>query len=789
MDRLLKTNRSCETCRRRKKTCPGNGKDPCSICTERGLNCVYEVPQKRGPKAKFSNQAMAAGASSARPASRRRLDDTVDYEEDDDNFAIDGAPQSAAADFVAPQDEPLSCEHAIEARLFRLFVLYQNPFTYSVCKSIAYINELKLRNYAFLLSVYGNHRPVCDHTKGVCVELTTQDVTAAEDQVGAVTSDGYRSGSTSSGSSTDEATSVAADDSSSSTIASGASSSSSISAAPISVSSLSNEAASIAALEAMLGLRMGRLDSFTIGAGAASDGLLGSLIGSSSSNATPRNRSAAALNPSENALLQAHLCSASQAHFTPEATSLSVLQSAKALHYGILALGARVDGRPQAADTYITRCRAAAGLCWDTDSPRACVNLVSVFMILAQYGTGVLRSQPRPDMLPAQKDLGLPATYLSNAERLIEALELEGPPIGTERDFSASISSSGSGSSGFSASLSHSINSYSSEVSSSRLPWMTAIGLYKLVDYAQPNATRGSSGGAASNAAGNSSVGGISYDVNSRSATYNIASDKRRLSAAMYQHCATPRARGYSLIKQALDTLHPVGRVAAPLQWLGPQASALLNGLDEADAIIKQHSVGHRLMFALLALVELLRADVHHSTSALQPALLSVEKALRLLNNPLCRFAVHACLPVLLHSVPAIAAGGNRPDVLSSLLAYLRELGRSWPVGEAAAKDAELRYWQAKAALAAAPPMLPTANSGSSSSSHEASAGVSLRASSADSGPHSSSANVALSSPGLLPLDDDDQDGFQLSSLPGVLAQHPLHLALADDFFSLGPQG
>ena len=666
-----RASKACATCRRLKCRCLGDGINPCPACTVRGIECIYLGSKKRGPKFRIgqppSDGSDGAPQSTAPPASKRvrgapgtsATGSAASYSTNaSDSYTSTGSgssssvatllplatsPQSHAPSIFLPLErEPRIADQAAEVRFFRLFSLNSNQQLPFVCKSLhSYYNQLKMGNISFLVAAFGHRRPVCDHSRGKCAELAFVDL-----QVPAASNENSSSAAAAAGSTSRSAAAAAAisdiddDHDAASSVSHGEHDGSE--------PSENDEAAGVAALEALLQapvLNKSSSSSSSLSGAALFGGAAGDHDEMQGADDEPLGEGT---NESQRQqeLALAHMAQLPPQHRTAEATSFNVLQAAKAVHYGMLALGARADGKPDLADAYILRCRSMVATLWDSDDPHVTGNLVSALLILTHYSLGILRMyrtavniQPAP--LAA---LGIPSSYIVVAQAMAAALTIDGKaevssPVSSSAANSSSLSSQSLLSSSSAAaagavpsrnvSSSGSTASSSSSTSGSRLSScapaagdklspavaMTIRELLHLVTVTLNQTPRGGATSSFSPAAALSSLGPA---------------------ALAGVDALTPRARVFQLMSHvSASTARGLRTADEMAEQLRPQATVLLAEIDEAERLVQQHKVGRPLSFALLAAAAAQRCALYFACGFLQPAIAAAEKAVALMDNPL----------------------------------------------------------------------------------------------------------------------------------------------------------
>lgn len=379
----------------------------------------------------------------------------------------------------------------------------------------------------------------------------------------------------------------------------------------------------------------------------------------------------------DEALVRAHQQELPLEHRSKEATAEPVLQSAEAMHYGLLALGARFDGFLAEADSYILRCRAAVSRCWDTSNPYAASNLVSALLCLSVYSQGVLRRcmDKMAGMPDAHRQLGTPDTYLSLAQRLAATLTID--------DCASRETQHGAGQSSEAASSS---SSSAPPTASGRgtLPFTVADTLCEMLEEESRIQAAFRQRPPQAPAPGTSE------------GSFTVAEPAHPLSIG---GAATAHGRAFRSIQRVArvtfngvfdQSSHPSNASEFP---------RLLDSLRETQALIQTHDVAKGLSFAPHAKIELMRALLLRRLGRSDEARASLLKAIALLEAPARRFAVGWCTPELVQGVTLLAPGDAA--TYNRLRKVIGDLGLVWPGAQAALQLADSFY---TATMAAAKP-------------------------------------------------------------------------------------
>jgi hypothetical protein len=388
------------------------------------------------------------------PTAGRRGSASASSSSSSSGAAAPRVPHPHAPSFVSPEDEPRVAPMATEVRWMRIFLLFANQQLPLVCREMQYYDLLRMRCFEYAAAMMGPRRPVCNHAAGVCSVLTSMPVLPG------VPPDVTSSSSSSGGGGGSGSASVAAaggegggsqqhDDEESASFAragSAASLTGILVAAAAAAGAQEAAAAGGTFGAASGGGNRGRVGSASSAATAGSGGGRGgsrgggsssSWSGASSTNGAaaaasgvlslrhPVVRMATALATGTGALMSvtpafidAHLAQLPPGHAAPGFNTLPALQAAKAVHYGLLAVAARMDGAHECGDVYIGRCRSALGDAWDEPCPQT----VSALLLLAFYSFGCVSL--------AVRDLRRPLLYMAHAAAIAEQLWLDGvaPP-------------------------------------------------------------------------------------------------------------------------------------------------------------------------------------------------------------------------------------------------------------------------------------------------------------------------------------------------------------------------
>ena len=743
-----RAQRACENCRKLKARCFGDGVNACNSCARKGVECVYSQHKKRGPKGGVltalraeleqlreavkrghgggggggaaatsapTPSAAASGGQGARKRQRTANDVATSSVAPPAPSSSSASTSSAAAasvdprsaPFTSPEADPRVCTLEQEVRWMRIFFLYHNPLVPAVCKESYYYDLLKMRCFSIVAAMLGPRRPVCDHANGVCATLSSVPVF-----------DGIPGD-------VDSAAAAAA-------------------AAGPAISSSSASSSG--------GRRGSRNSSSSSSSSSASASANGSPV---LSLRHPVARMQAALASGTGALLQptpdviaAHMAQLPPHQTTPTAQSPGVLRAAKAVHYGILAIGARMDGQGHIGDVCIERCRSTLGTAWD----ETCPQVVSALLLLAYYDLGMITLSTRVLMRPI--------IYLTQAATVADQLCLDssgstgtsagGPDVAEAEQQDPNVQLGG-----YMTKVVDPALRLSPDILMAHRFLCQFVGTLRSIQrdgssidvtayaYPLPSVTSLPSPSAAATSTASLSAYGVSMTSSSVSANLTSLSSTRAAAAASSLPSSAAASDTFLGSGAGPEWSKPRGRItrlltfvasktrrglAAP-EELRQQAPALQAALDDAEALAAANNIGGPTSFAFLSTTTASRSMLLFACGDLVRAVQAAETAITLMDQPLSQFVGYIQSTALMETLP-ILASAQRSDLASRMMQMMSTWGRTWPICQLATIRMQRRYilLARQAAVAIPPPIMPPSSYSSSSSSSAAAAAASSQA-------------------------------------------------------------
>lgn len=566
--------------------------------------------------------------------------------------------------------------HEQQVRFVRLYFLYSNAVLPMVCKTNFYYGGLRWQLYHLIASLCEDTRPVCDHAAGDCATMTfwplaggAAPLSAAGPGSSAPAALAHATGTAPSASASAGPTlgkrSAAAMDMETGVHPSAESSAASSSLAATERGGRSSRIRNVASKNAKPVSPVSKNEhqpsdndartSIAGGARASPPITSGSSSGSGTSGFLPAPRGFARASPE---LIAAHLQQMPPAMQTGRATAPKVLAACQACYYGVLAIGARMDMQHAMADAYIERAHAALARCFD----EPCLETISALTLVGYYTCGVCVSG---DFLRAK-------LYIALANEMADGLEMSAAAarrrstqntFSTDRQLAAGAAAAEGASAG-------------------------AQGV------AQSNNARRAGNNMAGLDPASDPRAGVPVDVllavrflAQMTSAYRSGAGLALPSVRAEADFESPRGKVSRLL--AYVTQKTRRRVTSPAE-MKRIAGELLVALNDADAIEAQYHAGGPMSFCTQAAIHTSRAVVLHAVGETRGALQYVDRALAAMDNNLRQFASFITSSVLVQLIPVCFAGGRR-DTVQTIMGYLQDLSRMWPVGNILVAKAQRR--------------------------------------------------------------------------------------------------